>query len=184
MPRVTHVKSARKANPRYGIEIGDSYYHWAFMVGGRGGPKICSKTPPTRSQLTQSDFLGQAFTLADDALPGCGDADALRGLAEEVRALGEEQTEKFDNMPEGLQQGDSGQLLEERANECKEWAGVIEQAADALESAITEIEAKGRDDFDDLDEESTEDEIEEARQAELEEALQTALYDAGSACPF
>jgi hypothetical protein len=184
MPRVTHVKSARKANPRYGIEVGDSYYHWAFMVGGRGGPKICSKTAPTRSQLTQSDFMGQAYSLADDAFPGCQDADALRGLAEEVRTLGEEQTEKFDNMPEGLQQGDSGQLLEERAGECEDWAAAIEEAADQLEADVAEIEGKTAEDFEDLDDGASDEDVEKARAEEMEEALQAALDDAGSACPF
>ena len=28
MPRVIHVKKARKARPEYGIAVGDSYYWW------------------------------------------------------------------------------------------------------------------------------------------------------------
>jgi hypothetical protein len=40
--------------------------------------------------------------------------------------MSDEEREKFDNMPEGLQQGERGQSIEE--------------AADALESAVSSIE--------------------------------------------
>lgn len=113
MPKVTFVKSARKANPRYGIEVGDSYYHWAFMVGGRGGPKICSKTRPTRAQLTNSDFLKGLYGIFDDEIGGVEKAlndpnggvdfdcvaDDLEAVAQSLRDLGQEQRDKFDNMP-------------------------------------------------------------------------------------
>lgn len=149
MPKVTFVKSARKANPRYGIEVGDSYYHWAFMVGGRGGPKICSKTRPTRAQLTNSDFLKGLYDIFDEEIGGVEKAlndpnvgvdfdcvaDDLEQIAERLRELGGEQREKFDNMPEGLQQGDTGQMLEQRADGC-------EAAADEMDSAISDLRTK------------------------------------------
>ena len=140
MPKVTHVKSARKPIPRYNIEVGDSYYHWSFMVGGRGGPKICSKTPPTRSQLTNSDYLKQLYEIYDNGIPGCADADDLRQCAEELRGLGDEQEEKFNNMPDGLQQGDTGQMLEERASGCQSAADEIDNIADTLEQTLSDIE--------------------------------------------
>lgn len=149
MPKVTFVKSARKANPRYGIEVGDSYYHWAFMVGGRGGPKICSKTRPTRAMLTNSDFLKSLYGIFDDEIGGVEKAlndpnggvdfdsipDDLEAIAEQLRDLGQEQRDKFDNMPEGLQQGDTGQMLEQRADGC-------EAAADEMDSAISDLRTK------------------------------------------
>lgn len=136
MPRVTHVKKARKAIPRFNIEVGDSYYWWKFMVGGRGGPKVCSKTPPRPSQLTQSSFL-QAIYGAQESLDAAEDPDGFRAVAQEIREAGEECQGSFDNMPEGLQQGDTGQLLEERVGQCEEWADEIETAADELETAIS-----------------------------------------------
>lgn len=142
MPRVTKVLKARKAIPQYGIAVGDTYYHWAFMVGGRGGPKICSKTPPKRSQLTRSDFLSQVYTIQDESLTSDNikSADDLRDVATTVEELGQEQTDKFENMPEGLQQGDTGQMLEERAQQCESWAESINSQADELETALSEID--------------------------------------------
>jgi hypothetical protein len=40
--------------------------------------------------------------------------------------------DKFNNMPDGLQQGDSGQLLEARSQSCQDFA-------DELDAAISEI---------------------------------------------
>jgi hypothetical protein len=50
----------------------------------------------------------------------------FEGLTAELEALKDAEREKFDNMPEGLQQGDRGQS--------------IEAAADALESAYGNLE--------------------------------------------
>ena len=156
MPKVTFVKSARKANPRYGIEVGDSYYHWAFMVGGRGGPKICSKTKPTRSQLTNSDFLQGLYGIFDDDLAGIETAindtantpdwssipDDIEAIAERLRELGQEQRDKFENMPEGLQQGDTGQMLEQRADGCESAADEVETAASDLRQKLEELDSE------------------------------------------
>lgn len=156
MPKVHFVKSARKANPRYGIEVGDSYYHWAFMVGGRGGPKICSKTRPTRSQLTQSEFKSALYGIFDDDLASIEKAindtantpdwasipDDLEAVAERLRELGQEQRDKFENMPEGLQQGDSGQMLEQRADGCESAADEIDSAASDLRQKLEELDSE------------------------------------------
>jgi hypothetical protein len=58
----------------------------------------------------------------------------LTDIAGDIRTLGEECQEKHDNMPEGLQQGDTGQLLETRAQECEGKAEELESAARALDS--------------------------------------------------
>jgi|GEM_PF-2990692 len=124
MARATFVKSARKDNPV--AKKGESYYWWAFMQGGRGGPKRYSKTPPTRSQLTQSEFYSTLYSLEDqvgdwkaDQYESVADLEGdVENIKDEIQSLGEEQSDKFSNMPDGLQQGDSGQLLENRASEC------------------------------------------------------------------
>lgn len=62
MARATFVKKARKDIPGTDIKAGESYYWWKFRFGG----KHYSKTPPRRSQLTQSDFLGQLYAIEDE----------------------------------------------------------------------------------------------------------------------
>lgn len=125
MPKVTHVKKARKANRAYGIKKGESYYWWKF----RFGPKCVSKTYPKRQQLTRSDFYIGLYDLEDriaDLEPNDSLADEVSSIIEDIRALAEEQGEKKDNMPEGLQEGDTGQLLEERQSELESWADELE----------------------------------------------------------
>ena len=129
MARAKFVKKARKARPEHGIEVGDSYYYWAFMQGGRGGPKHYSKTRPTRSQLTQSDFLSQIYEMEDRGFTA-EDPDGLRDerdtLVSDLESLGDEQYDKFSNMPDVLQQGDTGQLLEQRQEACQNIASEFE----------------------------------------------------------
>lgn len=138
MPRVEHIKRARKPNPVVSQEDIDaakaddqgqaSYYKWSF----RYGPTRYSKTYPRQSQLTQSEYLSGVYELQEeiaDAGPyeSADDLEAARDdWASRARDLGSECQDKFDNMPEGLQQGDTGQLLEERAQAMEQWADDLE----------------------------------------------------------
>lgn len=173
MPRVHHRKAA-KDYPKFGIAKGEMHYQWKIKLQ-RGGIEYRQKTPPKRSQLTASEFLGQAYDL-DDSIAEATDFDGLRVVAEEVRALGEEQQEKLDNMPEGFQQGSTGELIQERIDGCKEWASEIESAADELEQALTEIDEAeaGADD----DEDAGEDEDRDFEQ-ERADALANAIEASG-----
>jgi hypothetical protein len=139
MARVTFVKSARKDNPV--AKKGESYYWWKPMVGGRGGAKRYSKERPSRSQLTQSEFLSTLYDIEDGSMSEAQSPEDFRGVAEALRELGQEQQDKYDNMPEGLQQGDTGQMLEERASGCDSWADEIDTAADELESELETLDA-------------------------------------------
>ena len=131
MAKAHFVKAARKDHPAGGVKKGESYYWWAFMQGGRGGPRHYSKTAPRRSQLTQSAFCSQQYDLEDrisdlDKVDG-EDLGAERdSIAEDIRALGKEQQEKLDNMPESLQQGPTGEQLQSRVDGCAEWASDLE----------------------------------------------------------
>ena len=124
MPRVHHLK-ARKDYPDIGVTKGEMYYKWSIKLQ-RGGLVRRSKTYPRPSQLNRG-FSGRLGDIQQD-ISAASDVDDLRSLAETLRELGSEQQESFDNMPEGLQQGDTGQMLEERANNCETWADEIEQA--------------------------------------------------------
>src|SRR3990167_6691124 len=158
MPRVMIVKKAQKAQGECGkcnakIKKGDGYKWWKFRFGGRHVRCLKTECAPRPSDLTQSEFYGTLYgieeslgTAIEDFRNGGEPADlagTLNELAEELRQLGSECQDKLDNMPEGLQQGDTGQLLENRAQEC-------ESKADELESAASEIESVEL--YDDLEE--------------------------------
>ncbi len=129
MTRAHFVKKARKAHPEGGIKKGESYWWWAFMVGGHGGPKHYSKTQPRRSQLTQSDYLGQLYDIEDDIAALTADeslGDSVSDIASRLNDLADEQESKLENMPDGLKEGDTGQMLQERADACRQAAEEFE----------------------------------------------------------
>lgn len=120
MPRVHHVKKARKDNPA--VKAGEPYYWWKFRYGG----KRYSKTYPKRSQRTQSAFLGALYDIEDSL----GD-EITREQAEELEsdldALMDECQGSLDNMPYQLQEtSESGVLLQERIYALEEWISEIQ----------------------------------------------------------
>ena len=131
MARVHHRKAA-KDYPQFGIAKGDMHYYVKIKTGPRSSREMRSKTPFKRSQLTSSDYQSQLYDW-EDSKAEISEMDSAQQFADDIRALGEEQGEKFDNMPEGLQQGDSGQMLEARRDAC-------EQAATEIEEIISEWE--------------------------------------------
>ncbi len=155
MPTVIFVKKARKDNKQAGIKKGESYWYWSHQSGGRF-VKTYFKTKPTRSQTTSSEFYSEAYGF-EDALGALIDSlrsekaeenysapDDLAGdvdsLASDVRSLGEAQTEKRDNMPEGLQESETGSLLEERADNCETLAGDLESASQDISNIDMDAE--------------------------------------------
>lgn len=127
MVSVKH-RRANKDYPEIGIKAGEMYYTWR-MRQGNGSVKRMSKTPPKPSQLTLSDWASPYRAFAEEIEELELDDNLyseLQRIAGEIRSLGEEQQAKLDNMPEGLQQGDTGQLLQSRAEACEEWADAIE----------------------------------------------------------
>ncbi len=149
MARAKKVEKARKDYPDAGIKKGDTYYWWKFRYGGRR----FSLTYPKRSQLTQSEFLGNVYELEDriEALSADSYDDAgglatdIEDIANDIREQGEECSERRDNMPEQLQDSDSGELLQGRYDTCEEWA-----------SALEEVDTDFEDDFPGEDDESDE----------------------------
>lgn len=113
MPRVYHVKKARKDNPV--CKAGESYYWWKFRYGG----KRYSLTRPRPSQLTQSPYystIRSILEMIEDASPA--DPDEVISLRDEVRdqitELRDETQGSLDNMPDSLQYSPTGELLQER----------------------------------------------------------------------
>lgn len=141
MPRVHHVKKARKKNPV--ADVGESYYWWKFRYGG----KHYSKTYPKASQLTQSDFLSQLYDLQERRDDACssvrGDPDTfedfkstIEEIAQELEDLGSECEDRRSNMPDQLQDSDTGQLLEDRYNRCEEMAQELQDAVQEIDEDL------------------------------------------------
>jgi len=180
MAKATFVKCARKDVPNSDIKKGESYYWWKFRFGGRH----VSRTAPRPSQLTQSEFLSTQLEIEErinnlscDTLE---DLIAERDdLVSEIRTLGEAQQEKHDNMPEGLQDGDTGQLLDDRASSCEEWASELE-GVDIPDEDQVRADADHDEpvkDESEKDKLAREERNKEAEDSAVEEALETALND-------
>ena len=75
-----------------------------------------SKTAPKRSQLIQSPFLSQMADIADRIEKiSYDDWESERDdIVSELESLRDECQEKFDNIPEQLQEANAGSLLSER----------------------------------------------------------------------
>ena len=143
--RVNRVKSARKPAGKCSkcgkvIGVGDPYVWWKFRFGGRYvrcGDPACY---PRAQDLTRSEWVSRLadFDDARDAIAAASYTDPddaaseVDSLASEVREFGEEQQEKHDNMPEGLQEGDTGQLLQERADSMSNAADELETVAQTV----------------------------------------------------
>jgi len=136
MPRVKQVKAA-KDYPQFGIKKGDVHYYTKMKTGPRSSRELRQKTPFKRSQLTNSAFLSALYDW-EDSKAEIGSHEDVSALADAIREIGEEERGKFDNMPEGLQQGDTGQMLEQRADACDEAASELEDIATEWESALNE----------------------------------------------
>lgn len=196
MPRVTAVKAAKIDQGNCSkcgdpIPAGQPYRWWKFNFGAKY--KRCMKPActPKPSDLTQSEFYSTLYDLQerlgnslDDFRKGESDASStaseLNEIAEELRSLGEECGEKFNNMPEGLQQGDSGQLLENRVSECDSKADELESAASDLESfeiADTWEEYAKENELEPLPEETPE-AFQKRVEMEMESARDSAASDA------
>jgi hypothetical protein len=129
MVRAHFVKKARKTYRGTGIKKGTSYWWWKF----RRGVLQRSKTQPRPSQLTQSAFWGSYLSSTEgfdasvaEATTGDDLRAAVSTLTEVLEELKTETEEKYDNMPEPLQQGDTGELLQERIDGLGEFISELE----------------------------------------------------------
>lgn len=178
MPKVHHVKKARRALPQHGIEVGDAYYWWANRIG-RSSIKKFSKTPPKASQLTSSEFLSTAYSI-NEAIQTLEASESLAedrdDIVSQIEDLKSETEDKLSNMPESLQQGPTGELLQSRIDACDEWANNL-NSVDVPDWDSTDFHKEEDEDEDDqvVEAEETDDgEVvidEEKRDAAFEEAL-------------
>lgn len=145
MARVHHVKKARKANKAHGIKKGQEY--WWVQPNRWSGKRIFTR-PPRPSETTGSEYYGTLWEIQErmaDAMKGPPLAqrgevqqpdkrpktfEELRTMVEEwvgdLEQLKDDTQDKFDNMPEGLQSGDTGQTLEQRVSDLEEYIGELQ----------------------------------------------------------
>lgn len=132
MARLHFVKKAQKDYPESNIKKGESYYWWKFNYGR----KQKSKSKPSRSQLTQSDFYGQLWDIQDSIEKFIAETieDDIGGMTSELQDLLDECQEKLDNMPKQLQESsDSGMLLQERIENLESYVSDLESIDTSLE---------------------------------------------------
>ena len=170
MARV-YERKARKDYPDAGIKKGDKYFFWELKTGPASGVTRRSLTRPKPSQLTTSEFKGALYSARESFEAALGSASTFEDLESareeyktEMETLRDEQDEKFNNMPEGLQQGDTGQLLESRR--------------DGLEDLISELEGAEIPDSESVIQEIKDDE-EESNKPEPEPASKEAVAEPG-----
>jgi len=198
MPRVHRVERARKPNAVVTAQdIEDaksgkrpdaaSYYHWSFRYGG----KHVSKTYPKQSQLTQSEFLGAIYGLAEDleALSEQNSFEEIREAVEDAKSTLEEQRDecesKRDSMPYQLQDSETGELLEQRGQYCEEMIQELDGIEipgddEAREEVLPEAEAELPDEEDIEDREAyldnlVEEKLNERKQQVIDE-IQAVEY--------
>jgi len=147
------------------IKKGEGYYWWKFRFGGIH----ISKDRPRRSQLTQSDFLGQVYDLEDEMSEATEiDESTISDWVSTVESIRDECQEKLDNMPEQLQENSSsGQLLHERVDMLEDWVASLEQIDVEIDKASIKSDAEADlnegDDLDDLIEEKTQERFDEIK---------------------
>jgi len=176
MPRVTHVKKARKARPEHSIEVGDSYYHWSFAFG----PTCYSKEYPKPWELTQSAFLQSLYQLQDRISNLTAESiDDLQSQVEEITSeienLGSECQDSLDNMPEQLQDAPgAGETLTTRIEAMETWGSDLEGVdISADEDTINEEAEMDIGDAKDFDtKKAYQEALEEAKAEKLQEHLQ------------
>jgi hypothetical protein len=125
-------RSARKDYPEHGIKKGDQYWFAQIKTGPRSSRIIRSLKRIPQSQLTTSPFKSGWFAMQEAWEASSKEADDIRAAAQEMTDLGDQAQESFDNMPEGLQQGENGQEMERCIAQ-------LDSAIEALDEAIEKL---------------------------------------------
>jgi dsDNA-specific endonuclease/ATPase MutS2 len=143
MPRINHVKKARKDQGTCGrcgkpIKAGDSYRWIKFRHGGKR--KRCSD-PACRfrqSDLTQSDKLSRVYEAQETAEENINALDTsdesfeddlrnvLEEAANEIREVAGEYEEAAENIREHFSESSTADECEEKAGELESWADELE----------------------------------------------------------
>jgi hypothetical protein len=132
-------KRAAKDYPQQGIKKGDMYWFAEVKTGPRSSITIRSSAPIARSRLTASEFLSQAYDLSD-RIDKADTVEELESIKDDFESLKSETEDKLGNMPEGLQQGQTGELLQERIDQID---SLVSELDSAIQDVTLEEEAEG-----------------------------------------
>lgn len=143
------------------IDIGEEYQK---IVARYSKPKtVCCNCKVARSELTGSEYYAWLYDLQDNMT--LETIEDMQQLLEEIREQKSELEERYYNIPEQLQDGYAGDILQERIDG-------LDEVYSELESIIDEIE--------NIDESNLDTEIKESdfsSAEEYEEAISNALEE-------
>lgn len=139
MPRVNTIQKCRKSPGPCGrcgkpINPGDPYRYWEFRFGGKHVRCLAPECSPRPRDLTQSDFWIEVYDIQDE-LQAANSPEDVQSVIDRIRDHASEQEDKLTNMPEGLQQAPTGELLQGRADSLEEWASGLESIDEPDEEA-------------------------------------------------
>jgi hypothetical protein len=125
MPKVHHVRSARKDYPDRGIAKGQEYWWWKFF----GESTVYSLIQPKRYQLTRSQYLINIYKWIDE-LPRFKDTESFLEVHDtmiaELISYSQELTQRLESMkPQLRNTAPSGKRLQIRIK-------LIESVVDTL----------------------------------------------------
>jgi hypothetical protein len=163
MPRVTKVQKARRSPGNCSscgvkIEIGQPYFWWQFAFA----PKSirCALHPPAPKDLTRSAFHSTLLGIQEEDFTGPSDSSELESLRDDVVSQLEDLKSEIEgnlsNMPDSLQQGSTGELLQERID-------ALDEVISNLQGVDCSVAAE--------DEQPADEEGEEDREAQITERL-------------
>jgi chemotaxis protein histidine kinase CheA len=176
VPRINRVAKARKSPGTCGgcgkeIPVGAPYKWIKFRFGGKRFR--CGDCDFKGSDLTQSAFLGQTSDLNDriSELANLEEPseirDEIEDIVSEFNNLADECESNRENMPEQLQDSDTGSMLEERASTCRDVADNLEGVDCDFDEEAARSEAKTE-----FEEETTEAERSEMDQEDIDAAIE------------
>jgi len=147
MTQLHYVKKSRKEQKDTvtgeTIPVGSSYYWWQFAFS----PKNISKERPKPQRLTRSDYEITVMDIQDaiDGLTIDNLEDEVSIIVSNIDDLKEECEEKLSNMPEQLQDGDVGQLLQERIDTLEDWSSNIQGVDISVDDDEEDVEQRLQD---------------------------------------
>lgn len=126
MTKANFVKKARKDYPEHGIKRGDSYWWWQFRFSKH---VYKSLKQPRKSQLTQSEHLSAIYEIEErieDMQPVDIDTGCIDEIIGDIETVRDTCQERLDNMPEQLQDSNSGSILQEYIEALENWQQELE----------------------------------------------------------
>ncbi len=111
---------------------------------------VCCDCKIARSELTTSEYYSWLYDFQDNiSIENMADTEQA---LEEIQVQMDELQERFDNIPEQLQDADAGCILQERIEGLEEACSELETLISELENLLSEFEDE------DIDEEDIDDE--------------------------